>query len=148
MTFPSSERIDYVRGNLFSCPLTDSMAHCISADCRMGAGIALEFRNKFGRVEELKSQNKKKGEVSILEDNGRYIYYLVTKERARHKPTENDLKKSLEAMKQHALSVNVTSLSIPRIGCGLDRLQWERVSSILEEVFKDTNIKFTVYYLN
>lgn len=34
-----------------------------------------------------------------------------------------------------------------RIGCGLDRLQWENVSAIIEEVFEVTDIKITVYTL-
>lgn len=34
-----------------------------------------------------------------------------------------------------------------RIGCGLDGLQWEKVSAILEEVFENTDIKITVYSL-
>lgn len=34
-----------------------------------------------------------------------------------------------------------------RIGCGLDGLQWEKVSAILEEVFENTDIKITVYTL-
>lgn len=33
------------------------------------------------------------------------------------------------------------------IGCGLDRLKWERVSEILEEIFKPTDISITVYSL-
>lgn len=34
-----------------------------------------------------------------------------------------------------------------RIGCGLDRLQWEHVSAMIEEVFEATDIKITVYTL-
>lgn len=34
-----------------------------------------------------------------------------------------------------------------RIGCGLDRLQWENVSAIIEEVFEATDIRITVYTL-
>lgn len=34
-----------------------------------------------------------------------------------------------------------------RIGCGLDRLDWKKVSTMLEEVFEDTNIHITVYTL-
>lgn len=33
------------------------------------------------------------------------------------------------------------------IGCGLDRLQWDRVSAILEQVFRHANISITVYSL-
>ncbi|XP_053562839.1 ADP-ribose glycohydrolase OARD1 [Bombina bombina] len=144
---PTSDRISYIRDDLFKCPVTDSMAHCISADCRMGAGIAVAFKKRFQRVEEIKRQNKPRGDVAVLENNKRYIYYLVTKNRASEKPTEKDLQRSLEAMKDHALLHLVTSISMPKIGCGLDRLKWERVSCILEDVFKNTNVKITVYYL-
>lgn len=47
-----------VKGDLFSCPPTDALAHCISEDCRMGAGIAVLFKKKFGGVEELLGQRE------------------------------------------------------------------------------------------
>ncbi|XP_059723594.1 ADP-ribose glycohydrolase OARD1 isoform X2 [Haemorhous mexicanus] len=53
------ERIRCVKGDLFSCPGTDALAHCISEDCRMGAGIAVLFKKKFGGVQELLDQNYK-----------------------------------------------------------------------------------------
>lgn len=34
-----------------------------------------------------------------------------------------------------------------RIGCGLDRLKWENVSAMIEEVFDATDIRITVYTL-
>ncbi|XP_040975785.1 ADP-ribose glycohydrolase OARD1 isoform X2 [Aquila chrysaetos chrysaetos] len=52
------ERIKCVKGDLFSCPQTDSLAHCISEDCRMGAGIAVLFKKKFGGVQELLDQRE------------------------------------------------------------------------------------------
>ncbi|KAF6365007.1 ADP-ribose glycohydrolase OARD1 isoform X1 [Panthera pardus] len=144
---PEGSRITYVKGDLFACPKTDSLAHCISEDCRMGAGIAVLFKKKFGGVQELLNQQKKSGEVAVLKRDGRYIYYLITKKRASHKPTYENLQKSLEAMKSHCLKNGVTDLSMPRIGCGLDRLQWENVSAMIEEVFEATDIRITVYTL-
>uniref|UniRef100_A0AC11EV42 Uncharacterized protein n=1 Tax=Ovis aries TaxID=9940 RepID=A0AC11EV42_SHEEP len=140
-------QITYVKGDLFACPQTDSLVHCISEDCRMGAGIAVLFKKKFGGVQELLNQQKKSGEVAVLKRDGRYIYHLITKKRASHKPTYENLRKSLEAMKSHCLRNGVTDLSMPRIGCGLDRLQWENVSAIIEEVFEATDISITVYTL-
>ncbi|KAM7136305.1 ADP-ribose glycohydrolase OARD1 isoform 1-T3 [Molossus nigricans] len=110
-------RITYVKGDLFACPKTDSLAHCISEDCRMGAGIAVLFKKKFGGVQELLNQQKKSGEVAVLKRDGRYIYYLITKKRASHKPTYENLQKSLEAMKSHCLKNGVTDLSMPRKIC-------------------------------
>ncbi|KAM6040772.1 ADP-ribose glycohydrolase OARD1 isoform 1-T1 [Theristicus caerulescens] len=141
------ERIKCVKGDLFSCPQTDALAHCISEDCRMGAGIAVLFKKKFGGVQELLDQQKKTGEVAVLQREDRYIYYLITKKKVSHKPTYETMRKSLEAMKAHCLNNGVTDISMPRIGCGLDGLDWNKVSAILGEVFEDTDIKITVYTL-
>lgn len=45
-----------IKGDLFSCPASTSLAHCVSEDLRMGKGIATLFKTKFGRVSELKAQ--------------------------------------------------------------------------------------------
>lgn len=97
----------YVTGDLFSCPADDALAHCISEDCHMGAGIAVTFRQKFGGVSELKEQSKSvwlkthlnlrfcviswssvslllyfltekvTGQCAVLKQGRRFIYYLV-----------------------------------------------------------------------
>ena len=51
-------RLNYLTGNLFSCPEGDALAHCISEDCRMGAGIAVLFKKKYQGVKELKEQSE------------------------------------------------------------------------------------------
>ena len=49
------------RGDLFSCSENESLAHCISADARMGKGIAVIFKKKFGGVDDIKSQGNLRG---------------------------------------------------------------------------------------
>ncbi|KAK3547423.1 hypothetical protein QTP86_020884 [Hemibagrus guttatus] len=71
----------------------------------------------------------------------------ITKKKYYNKPTYATLKQSLEAMKAHCLENGVSRLSIPRIGCGLDRLSWEKVSVIIEDIFQHTDIAITVYSL-
>ena len=46
------------QGDLFGCPRTHSMAHCISQDCRMGKGVAVAFKTKFGGVQDLLKQGR------------------------------------------------------------------------------------------
>jgi len=36
---------------------------------------------------------------------------------------------------------------MPRIGCGLDKLKWDRVVAMIREVFADVDMAITVYYL-
>jgi hypothetical protein len=45
-------------GDLFSVGENVSLAHCVSTDFDMSKGIAVEFKNRFGRVEELLSHRK------------------------------------------------------------------------------------------
>ncbi|XP_037553261.1 ADP-ribose glycohydrolase OARD1, partial [Nematolebias whitei] len=91
----------YVTGDLFSCPADDALAHCISEDCRMGAGIAVMFKQRFGGVSELKEQKKFLGQCAVLERGRRFVYYLITKKKATQRPTYNSLQQSLEDMKSH-----------------------------------------------
>ncbi|XP_022291516.2 ADP-ribose glycohydrolase OARD1-like [Crassostrea virginica] len=140
-------QLEEKKGDLFSCPSSHSLAHCISEDVRMGKGIAVLFKRKFGGVDEIKKQGIKPGGVAILERNGRFIYYLITKVKYSDKPTYDSLRSSLESMKEHCLKHKVKHLAMPRIGCGLDLLKWEEVSVILIETFHDTDVAITVYSL-
>lgn len=134
-----------IDGDLFSAPKTFSLAHCVAADLRMGAGIAIKFRHKFGQINKLKEQRQKVGGVAVLKDNDRFIYYLVSKNLSYEKPTYRDLFLSLNGMKSHMVKNNVNKLAIPRIGCGLDRLQWKKVRKLLHKVFGDVAVEIVVY---
>jgi hypothetical protein len=53
-------RVREVPGNLFEdAPAGSALGHCVGADFRMGEGIAVEFRERFGHHEYLKSQNSR-----------------------------------------------------------------------------------------
>jgi hypothetical protein len=45
-----------IHGDLFSAASNVSLAHCVSKDMAMSKGIAKLFRDKFGRINELKKQ--------------------------------------------------------------------------------------------
>ncbi|XP_048586652.1 ADP-ribose glycohydrolase OARD1 isoform X2 [Nematostella vectensis] len=140
-------RVKEVKGDLFTSPPNESLAHCISADIKMGKGIAVLFKKKFGGVDELHKQAQKPGGLAVLKRGPRFIYYLVTKEKFWQKPTYETLQQSLVAMSNHAMEHAVTDISMPMIGCGLDQLQWSRVLNIIKDVFKTSGIFITIYRL-
>ena len=139
--------LEEVRGDLFKSPRTESLCHCISRDCKLGRGIAKIFRQKFGRIDELKDSGARVGGLAVLKDGDRFVYNLVTKERFSDTPSYESLEKSLEAMKVHCLAHGVESISMPRIGCGLDGLSWPAVSTLIKNVFQLETVKITVYQL-
>lgn len=134
-----------LQGDLFTS--TDNLCHCVSADMVMGKGIATEFKKRWGVPTTLsdgtsvQGRGWKIGDVGVIDDGKRKILYLVTKDKYWEKPTYESLNTCLWKVSQMKLS----SLSMPRIGCGLDKLQWDLVSQIIRDIAYDIDI--TVYSL-
>ena len=136
--------------DLFSVPNDYFLAHCISADFRMGAGIAVEFQKRFDTKMQLctKYPNywnswcayRTIGDC-ILEGK---VLNLITKERYFHKPTYISMQYALERMRTVCRLFYIKKVAMPLIGCGLDRLEWSKVSEMIQNVFKDEDIEILV----
>ena len=74
-----------------------------------------------------------------------FVYHLITEVRYFHKPTYKFLRLSLQAMKNHAESKIVSRISMPQIGCGLDKLDWNKVQTLIQDVFRPINIENFVF---
>jgi O-acetyl-ADP-ribose deacetylase (regulator of RNase III) len=136
--------------DLFSVSDDYYLAHCISADFGMGKGIVVEFNKRFDMKRKLQSKypdyvnewhhNNWCGDC-ILE--GR-VLNLVTKERYFYKPTYDSLRSALLVCRLECNYNNIKKIAMPIIGCGLDKLQWDKVSEIIKEVFQDSDIEILV----
>lgn len=135
------------KGNLFDAPEDYYFAHCISSDYKLGAGIAKQFVDIFNIKSKLFEQYPKTGKVGIalLVDR---VFNLVTKPNYYDKPTYTTLTQALVDMKGQCLNLKINKIAMPKIGCGLDRLQWDLVKNLLNELFQDTDIEIVVYYIN
>ena len=126
-----------------------SIAHCVSRDLYMGAGVAKQIREKFGRIEELKEQEIGVGGVAVLSIGpGRFIYNLVTKEKFSDKPSLWSIRESIKEMRTHSIENNIDIISMPRIASGLDKMDWNEVLKILNKLFKSSDIIIRVYTLD
>ena len=77
-------------------------------------------------------------------ESNNFIYNLVTKSNFFEKPALDNLRISLEIMRGHALFKNITKISTPKIGYGLDKLQWTDVFKLLQDTFTYSGIQIQI----
>lgn len=136
--------------DLFSVSDDYYLAHCISADYALGAGIAVEFNKRFDMRRKLNAEVPNYWEhMQIYNMQGECILInrvlnLITKEKYWHKPTYESINQALEMMRVVCKANNIKKVAMPVIGCGLDRLKWDKVSTIIKEVFKYSDIEILV----
>jgi hypothetical protein len=131
--------------DLFKVSTDYALAHCISADCAMGAGIAKQFVQRFPDMKPaLLSRTREIGTAVLHRENKRNIFNLITKKFYYHKPKYINLEKSLIDMKKQCLRENIPKIAMPMIGSGLDRLDWKKVSFIIQSTFRNSSIEILV----
>lgn len=126
-------------------------AQCISADFKMGLGIAKDFKDRFNVKEKL--VNKwgnyqsyfKKDRGGALATTEPLVISLVTKLNYYDKPTYESMDISLRQAAMLLEAWGVFEVSMPMIGCGLDNLNWDKVKKLIEKNFKDKQMLITVY---
>jgi hypothetical protein len=129
--------------NLFDVEDKYYLAHCISADYKLGAGIAVQFEERFKLRNVLNKVGSHMYPDCIL--IGR-VFNLVTKANYWNKPTYGTLTGSLVQMKDQVIKNKVKFLAMPAIGCGLDKLEWSEVRDIIKETFKDLDIEILICF--
>ena len=125
-----------------------SMWHCISADARATEGFAdfpshriLGLRSTCRKAKLFMGQNFPFwGSIG-----NRYVCNLVYKERFCDKPKLSTLSKMLEAMKIHAGTNGVSTIAIPKLGCGLDQMNLREVVKLLRDIFAYVDVQIVVY---
>ncbi|MGN0474827.1 MAG: macro domain-containing protein [Acutalibacteraceae bacterium] len=140
------------QGDLFELADEYYLAHCISSDFAMGRGVAVEFVRRYDMKSKLKEKFpfgavNKHGEwlnICIKEDR---VFNLVTKQKYWQKPNYVTLENAVIDMRDQAVRLGITKIAMPKIGCGLDRLSWTKVSEIIKKVFANTDIDIIVRYL-
>jgi len=128
-----------IERNLFTMPPNYHLVHCISSDASMHKGIADIMKRKF-RLIQLREMKLYIGRCYKVNR----VFNLVTKDKYYSKPTYTSMKRSLESLREQCIELNISKLAMPTIGCGLDKLEWDKVKEIIEELFKEIDIEIVV----
>lgn len=149
--------IKYIKGDLFTTDCKVLM-QCISADFGMGRGIAVDFVRNYKVMQFIKqgawlnNNNLIKTiwpSCFIVKDieTDTLIINLITKEKYSDKPTQKSMYEALFTASNYIVQQDIKEISLPRIGSGLDKLNWEDTESNLYHVFKQNDdLQLNVYY--
>ena len=135
--------LNVMQKDLFAVDEMYYLAHCISADYALGAGIAVQFDYRFDMRRRLNETGNGGCPDCLLIGK---TFNLVTKKRSFYKPTYESLQAALYMMKTQAIEKGIMKIAMPLIGCGLDGLQWNKVQGLLRETFSDTDIEILVCF--
>ena len=135
-----------IKGDVFTSPNKSALMHCVSSDGSMCKGIAVEFVERYPGLKMLSKQRNNVGSTIPLACNDRIIYNLCTKLHHWDKPDVSTLQTCLLSVKEHAMLAGIKDISLPRIGTGLDKLNYtNHVLPSLKMAFKNSDINIWVY---
>ena len=123
------------------------LAHCISSDFGMGKGIVTQFNERYNLKNHMIKnfvRNNWCGKGYCIPVKEFKVFNLITKEKYFGKPTYRTIIQTLIDMKNYCIAHNIDTIAMPQISCGLDSLNWNKVSEIIKDTFKDTGIKIIV----
>jgi len=146
-------KVNDIKGDLFSAP-DDAIGHGVNIYGLMGAGVAKVIHNKFPATYNTywthcaTAQLKPGTNLITGESRGagiKYIFNMAT-QIAPGSDARYDLVELcfLEARVQLEY-LGVESIAIPRIGCGIGGLDWDKVKTTIEKVVSDVEVN--AYYL-
>ena len=123
------------------------------------AGVSLEFKNRWPlSFYEYRSQCEKgylkPGNIHLFENNlmnngPNFILNWATKDHWRNPSRYEWIERGARqiADKFGGPYAHNWGIAMPKVGCGLGLLAWDRVKAILEDIFGNSEHDVTVYYL-
>ena len=145
--------IRYVVGDLLEDD-AEAIVNAVNCVGVMGAGIALQFKQKFPNnfLAYKKACDEGKvvpGVMYVFHFNemfdDRYIINFPTKDHWKELSKIEYINNGLIDLKWFVLENNINSIAIPPLGCGLGGLDWEVVKLKIEQTFEDINVDVRVY---
>lgn len=140
------------QGDIFesSCEVIANPINCVGV---MGGGLALAFKKKFPEHFETYKKMCQNGEIKVGElyvvdgDEKHKVLLFPTKIHWRNPSLMEYVVDGLKYLAENYEKMDIKSIAIPAIGCGLGGLNWEdvkeQITSILSEL--DNKIEIEIY---
>jgi O-acetyl-ADP-ribose deacetylase (regulator of RNase III) len=137
--------IKITNGNLLTAD-AEALVNTVNCVGFMGKGIALQFKQAFPWNNKLYEAACRAGEVEpgkmLIYDNGglrkpHYIINFPTKRHWRGNSQISDIEIGLDALTAEVRRLNIRSVAVPPLGCGLGGLDWGEVRPMIEKAFSE-----------
>jgi len=138
--------IELRRGDILKAK-ADVLVNTVNCVGVMGRGIALQFKKAFPDVfcayaaacqrGEIKPGMVQTYDLNRLEQP-HYVINLPTKKHWRGKSKMEYVKTGLHALVEEIHRLDVSSVAVPPLGCGLGGLDWKDVRPLVERAFEET----------
>ena len=120
----------------------------------MGKGLALRFRNRFpanfrAYAAACASGEVQAGRVFVFQmpfpASPRWIVNLPTKRDWRADSLLGDIEAGLDDLKRVITELEIRSIAIPALGCGLGGLEWSEVEPLIVDRFSKGTVKVVLF---
>jgi hypothetical protein len=120
----------------------DNVGLCVSADLEMSEGIASQIKGMINNYDSLKENSIKLGDILVRDLDASYkVYHLVTKTNFWDYESYENIFDCLINLREKLLADNVKSLSMEKIGNGLN---WNKVRKLIMFIFRATDVSISV----
>lgn len=144
--------IKYIEGDIFRSP-AKVLVNTVNTVGVMGKGIALEYKNRYPHMFEIyekacKERNFSIGNLLLVQEKDHEILLFPTKQHWRSASKMEYIQKGLETLRNNYVEYGITSIAMPKLGCGNGGLDWDSVRSLIEQYLKCLPIDVYVYLDN
>ncbi|MBN2290021.1 MAG: macro domain-containing protein [Candidatus Glassbacteria bacterium] len=136
--------IEITRGNILEAD-AEALVNTVNCMGYMGKGIALQFKKAFPENfkayhQACKASVVKPGSMYVFHTgnlfNPKYVINFPTKYHWRGKSRLEDINSGLSALIEEVRRLDLKSIAVPPLGCGLGGLDWEVVRPLIEKTFE------------
>lgn len=133
-----------MKGNLLEVG-AEALINTVNTEGVMGKGIALQFKQAFPEMFKdyqfaCKRKEVELGKVYMYDLGGlvggpRWIVNFPTKGHWRSKSKVESIKSGLDDLVDTIIRLDIKSIAVPPLGCGLGGLDWQDVEPVIREAF-------------
>lgn len=139
--------IKIATGNILEAD-AEALVNTVNCIGIMGKGLALQFKRSFPANFKAYEAACHSGEVApgrmFIFDRGKqskphYIVNFPTKRHWRDHSRIEDIRTGLAALIADVRRLDIRSIAVPPLGCGLGGLHWQEVKPLIEGAFSQTS---------